>query len=77
MERFVTPSDGEVSLMLGTQARSINARVNRKANLNGTPRIFGGKALSDWFQNNFDQLDTVKVVVLSPTELQLLPGSAP
>ncbi|AUR38439.1 hypothetical protein PhaeoP18_04223 (plasmid) [Phaeobacter piscinae] len=72
IERFVAKDESPVSLFLGTQGQQIGGRVTRTANLNGTPRVFGGAKLRDWFFANFNMLDQVRVSVLSPTELQIL-----
>lgn len=72
VERFVTKDEGPVSLLLGRQRQQIGGRVTRTANQNGTPRVFGGAELRDWFFANFNMLDQVQVVVLSPAELQIL-----
>ena len=72
IERFVTKDECTVSLLLGTKGQQIGGRVTRAANQNGTPRIFGGAELRDWFFANFNMLDQVCVLVRSPTELQIL-----
>lgn len=51
---------------------SYRGSVTRAANLNGTPRVFGGAELRDWFCANFEMYDQVKVLVLSPSELQII-----
>lgn len=73
-ERFVTRDEGAVALLLGLSGRRIEGRVTRKANLNETPRVFGGAKLRDWFIDSFQMLDLITVVVLSPTEFRLLPA---
>ncbi len=72
IENYVTKDECPVSLLLGPQRQQIGGRVTRTANLNGTPRVFGGAKLRDWFFANFNTLDQVRVLVLSPTELQIL-----
>lgn len=72
IERFVAKDECPISLLLGVQRKQIGGRVSRVANQNGTPRVFGGAELRDWFFANFNMLDQVQVLVLSPTELQIL-----
>ena len=72
IERFVTRNEGVVTLLLGSKGRRVEGRVTRTVNQNGTPRVFGGAELRDWFGANFEMLDQIKVLVHSPTELQLL-----
>ena len=59
-DRYVRSDDGPVKLVCGDHIQ-VAGRVTRTANLNGTARIFGGAALRDWFQMNFEQGETVKV----------------
>lgn len=70
VERYVTAVEGLMMLNLGGRS-SVQGRVTRQANMNGTPRVFGGAALRDWFMANFDMNDVVVVTVLTPTELSL------
>ncbi|MGB7510429.1 MAG: hypothetical protein WBP54_03965 [Pelodictyon phaeoclathratiforme] len=39
----------EMTLFLGNDAQPILAFINRRANKNHTPRIYGRTALSNWF----------------------------
>jgi len=43
--------------------------INRDANKNKSPRIMVGKELRDWFQNNFEEKEKVKVGVISPVSI--------
>jgi len=45
--------------------------INRRAQSNNSPRIMGGTKLRDWFQNNFRELDVVKVEVISPVSIYI------
>ena len=69
-EQSVRTSDGPVDLVLDDD-RTVNARVSRTANLNGTPRIYGGSALRDWFQKNFRVMDQVAVDLGSKESIRL------
>ena len=71
VEQFVRPDSGPVRLRLGESEEEIEGRVNREANQNGTPRIFGGVKLRDWFQEQFKLKDVVDVSVTGPDELWL------
>jgi hypothetical protein len=64
--------DGEtIELYLGNMATPALGTINRRANLNGTPRIFGGKRLRQWVQETMKQDDTMTVEVLTPTAIRL------
>lgn len=43
--------------------------MSRKANLNGTPRIYGRSELRNWFMANHDVLDKIAVMIESPDTL--------
>ncbi len=60
----------EINLQ-GKESYRIYGYINRTANKNGTPRIMGGKSLSDWIQNNFKQGEIMKVGVLTPVSIRL------
>lgn len=65
-------ADGEtIELFLGNGTQPILGSINRRANINGTPRIMGGIGLRDWFKTNASEKDTVSVEVLSPTAIRL------
>lgn len=65
-------SDENAEIVLNLEgAAPIAGRMNRTANLNGTPRIRGGAALRDWFVSNYSMNETIKVEIPSPTELRL------
>ncbi|MGJ8564015.1 MAG: DUF6804 family protein [Alphaproteobacteria bacterium] len=70
-ERYVTKSDEDLTIYVGPQKQSISGRSSRKYNNNGTPRIFGGTSLRDWFQKNFEVKDAVDVTFMSPTKVWL------
>lgn len=65
-------SDGEtVELFLGDNAQPVLGTINRTVNNNGTPRVMGGTAVRNWFQESAQELDEIAVYVLSPTSLRL------
>jgi hypothetical protein len=55
----------------GNQNKIIQGYINRTANSNGTPRIMGGKILSEWIKSNFKQDDNLIVDILSPVSIRL------
>lgn len=65
-------ADGEtIELFLGKSVSPVLGTINRRANLNGTPRIMGGTALRDWFNSNASVSAIIYVEVLSPTAIRL------
>ncbi len=69
-------ADGEtIELFLGKNVSPVLGTINRRANLNGTPRIMGGTALRDWFNSNASVSATISVEVLSPTAIRLNPNA--
>jgi len=61
-----------MEIQLGNNSENvIQAYINRTANGNGTPRIMGGKTLTDWIHNNFKRGDMVKVDIFGPLSVRL------
>jgi hypothetical protein len=70
----VIGADGQtVELYCGDAALPLLGTINRRANLNQSPRIFGGKALRHWVQGNLPRDAMMQVDVLTPTALRLSP----
>lgn len=70
----VLGADGQtIELYCGKATVPLLGTINRRANLNGTPRIFGGKALRDWIHANLARDAVMRVEVLTPTALRLSP----
>jgi curved DNA-binding protein CbpA len=59
-DRFVRRSEGSIQLILGNSMQ-IDGEINRRANRNGTARIFGGAELRRWFKDHYNPLDTVNI----------------
>ena len=59
----------EIIIYIGESA--INGYIDRKANLNGTPRIMSGAKLRDAFKKTYKEGDTISVEIISPSELKL------
>lgn len=70
-DQYVRTDDGPVTLELGPQGQVIEGRIDRHANQNGTARIFGGSALRDWFQANFQVMASVDVDLASLDRIRL------
>ena len=76
VNNLIRHDNGPITLLLGDERRAIDGRVDRNANQNGTPRVFGNRQLADWFQQNFAQNTTVDIEILSPRQLWLrIPNS--
>ena len=61
-----------LNLQLGNDSTNIiEGYINRTANTNGTPRIMGGKTLTDWIQKNYEQNDIMKVDILTELLMKL------
>lgn len=71
VDDYVGCKDGPIVLRLSGSPTDLACRVDRRANLNHTPRIHGGAALRDWFQQHFSEGETVEVVIESPRVLVL------
>ncbi|MCA9060718.1 MAG: GIY-YIG nuclease family protein [Planctomycetaceae bacterium] len=70
-ERFFGGDGEQIDIFCGEQERPILGSINRRANLNSTPRIMGGTRLRDWFQEHSHAMDTVMVSVHTPNEPQI------
>ncbi|MBL4682549.1 MAG: hypothetical protein JKY88_17765 [Pseudomonadales bacterium] len=71
VDRHVRKASGPATLMLGSSKSTYSVKVNREANLNGTPRIMGGNSVRDWIQRNFTLKDAVTVGIISLDKLWL------
>lgn len=71
VDRYVRTTSGPAKLQLGKSKVTYPATVNRKANLNGTPRIMGGPSVRDWLQRNFKEKDIVTVEIVAPDQFWL------
>lgn len=61
-----------IEIQLGDKSKNVvQGYINRTANINGTPRIMGGKTLSDWIQKNFKQDDILIVDILTNVSIKL------
>ena len=69
VEKHLTYDEGPITITVGDQKQMILGRISRTANENGTPRVYGGAELRDWFQDNFRKGQYVEVIILSPTKV--------
>ena len=69
VERHLTYDEGPFTILVGDEQRQITGRISREANENGTPRIYGGAELRDWFQENFRKGQQVDVSITSPNQV--------
>jgi hypothetical protein len=68
--------DGEtIRIFCGEAKEPILGIINRRANTNRSPRIFGGRQLREWIQRNLRLDEAMQVEVLTPTAIRLSPGS--
>jgi hypothetical protein len=65
-------ADGQtIELYTDNSSQPLLGKINRTANMNGTPRIMGGTGLRDWFQKNAQEKSVIHVDVLSATAIRL------
>ena len=67
---YLGESGSSVELTLGRGAPA-RGRIDRKANRNGTARVYGGVAMRAWFQRHHAQGDRVLVRIRTPNRLDL------
>ena len=66
VDAYIQPQNGLIYILLGESKKEISGHLSRDANLNSTPRIYGGNELKSWIQNNFNLKDLVLVHILAP-----------
>ena len=71
VERFVRSDNEEISIFLGKKQQLVTGTLNRDANANGTPRIFGGSVLKEWFAQ-YHVGDAVEVHIMDKDKLWLI-----
>ena len=73
-EPFITFEEGAIDIYLGDSLEPIRGRVSRSANSNATPRVYGHKALAEFFQRNCRRGGRLHVQIIAPTKLRLSPA---
>ncbi|WP_199911620.1 GIY-YIG nuclease family protein [Dongshaea marina] len=59
-------ADGEeIEIYLGYSKTRVKGYINRTANTNETPRIMGGKEMTSWLNNHFEQGDVIYIAIKS------------
>lgn len=71
VDKHFGPHGEKIKFYLGDEENSIEGRIDRKSNQNGSARIFGNKPLSDWIQNNFELGDIVKGIIIKKNKIFL------
>jgi hypothetical protein len=70
-DRFGNDQD-LIKIQLGHDSgRCINGIIDRRANINVSPRIRGRKPLKEWITSNFKQGDVMLVEILSPVAIKI------
>ncbi|UBM07985.1 GIY-YIG nuclease family protein [Cupriavidus metallidurans] len=62
---------GNLDIYCGPERYLVKGRFDRTANNNGTPRVHGFTPLRDWFQRNYEPMQTVTVTVLGPSAIEI------
>ena len=60
-----------IEIFCGDNKEPILGTINRNANTNGSPRIYGRRHLRDWFQSTLHEGAAVDVEILSPTSIKV------
>ena len=63
--------NGGITLVSKYQ-QNLSFVINRTANRNRSVRIYGGKELIDFFQNNYKLFDVLKFQVVNPNQIKIL-----
>ena len=65
--------DEPVTVILGNGGVRVRSRIDRQANANGSVRVIGKNAdIAYWFQQHFNQGDTVNAIVQDRNTIQLI-----
>lgn len=60
-----------IEIYCGDSKEPIIGYINRNANKTDAPRIMGAVKLRDWFQNNFEINDEMKVTIVNSTKIRI------
>jgi len=70
-ERYFDGDGAYINIFLEDDPEPIRARIDRRANPNGVPRIMAGKRYRDWAQSNFRIGDKFCIRLLSDGSMRL------
>jgi len=70
-EKYLAAMDRSAVTIDVVGYRKIKGKFDRTTNGNGTPRVFGGVELRDWFNTNFEMHEYLRVYFVSETEVRL------
>lgn len=65
------PQGAGIDIYCGPEKTLVQGRFDRVTNSNSTPRVYGYAPLRDWFQANFEQMQTITVRVVGPASIEL------
>jgi len=75
VSKFLGEHEQPILIELGKGGKTVPSKIDRTANLNRSPRIYGGGQVRDWWQRHFSEGDTVTACILNPRHIVLLlPG---
>jgi hypothetical protein len=60
----------DVMIYCGPEKLAVEAKINRTANINGTPRVMGGVPLKEWFHKG-EPMRVVTVRILNPNTIDI------
>ena len=61
----------KIEIYISNYEPPIVGYINRIANNNQSPRIMGGIQLKDWFQKKIEEMDHVKIEIMSPVSISI------
>lgn len=64
--------NGESITLISKNQLNLLFKINRTANKNESVRIYGGKKLIDFFQNNYKLFDVLKFQVVNLNQINIL-----
>lgn len=64
--------NGESITLVSENQQNLLFKINRTANKNGSVRIYGGKELIVFFQNNYKLFDVLKFQLINPNQINFL-----
>jgi len=62
---------GSLDIYCGPERYLVKGRFDRTANTNRTPRVHGFTPLRDWFQRNYESMQSVTVTVLGSSAIEI------